>query len=170
MSLAQSLISAGYFPAEIPTPLTMESYAANLDKLPKKLSDVGPQFSRCAYHSIPRLQHFRRLLGIPNPLHQLKLAKVIEQHWLQIEKHMGQSRLSLTRLHVNPSPPRALSRLGGFDDLETERVLRSSASRFVLKADLSRFYHTLYTHSIPWALHGKEAAKARSKIWGYLGI
>jgi hypothetical protein len=169
MPLAQSLISAGYFPAELPTPFTMESYAANLNKLPEKLSDVGPQFSRCAYHSIPRLLHFRRLLGIPNPLHQLKLAKVIEQHWPQIEKHMEQSRLSLTRLHINPSPPRALTRSGGFDDLETERVLRSSASRFVLKADLSRFYHTLYTHSIPWALHGKEVAKTRKQDMGLFG-
>jgi hypothetical protein len=31
----------------------------------------------------------------------------------------------------------------------------------LLKADLSRFYHTLYTHSISWALHTKAVAKAR---------
>jgi len=53
--------------------------------------------------------------------------------------------------------------------LDQERVLRSSASRFVLKADLSRFYHTLYTHSIPWALHSKETAKARKNDRGLYG-
>jgi len=31
----------------------------------------------------------------------------------------------------------------------------------LLKADLSRFYHTLYTHSIPWALHTKAIAKTK---------
>ncbi len=169
MSLAQLLISSGYLPSELPPPFSMEGYAANLDKLPKDLDTVGPPFSRCAYHSIPRLQHLRRLLGIPNPLHQLKLAMLVEHYWPEIEKHMAQSLLSLTRLEVNPDPPRALLKTGGFDDLDTARVLRSSASRFLLQADLSRFYHTLYTHSIPWALHTKEVAKARKKDRGLFG-
>lgn len=34
-------------------------------------------------------------------------------------------------------------------------------SRFVVSADVARFYHALYTHSIPWAIHGKPAAKAQ---------
>ena len=147
----------------------MESYAANLDKLPKDLTKIGPPASRCAYHSIPRLQHLRRLLGIPNPLHQLKLSYLIEDHWTDIESHMKRSPLLLTRFEVNPDPPRALTKVGKFDDLDTERVLRSSASRFLLKADLSRFYHTLYTHSIPWALHTKDVAKANRNDKGLLG-
>jgi Reverse transcriptase (RNA-dependent DNA polymerase) len=161
MSITQLLIEHGYFPAELPSPFSTKSYAANLDKLPADPTGIGPKSSRCAYHSIPRLQHSRRLLGLPNPLHQLKLAFLVERHWSEIEKHMAQSPLSLTSLHVNPEPPRALSKAAQFDDLDTERVLRSSASRFLLKADLSRFYHTLYTHSIPWALHTKDTAKAQ---------
>lgn len=160
MSLTLTIIRHGYLPPELPPPFSMEDYAANLDKLPEDLDTVGPRYSRCAYHSIPRLQHLRRLLGIPNPLHQLKLAVLIERCWPEIEQHMGQSSLSLTRWQINPDPPRALSKVGKFDDLDTARILRSSASRFLLKADLSRFYHTLYTHSIPWALHTKEVAKA----------
>lgn len=163
MSLTQLLIRTGYLPTEVPPPFSMEDYAANLKKLPNDLDGLGPKSSRCAYHSIPRLQHFRRLLGIPNPLHQLKLAILLENHWPDVEKHMAQSPLSLTTLRVNTDPPRALSKVGGFDSLDTERVLRSSASRFLLKADLSRFYHTLYTHSIPWALHTTDVAKANKK-------
>jgi hypothetical protein len=169
MSLAQSLIGNGYFPAEVPTPFTTLTFASKLDKLPSDLNTLGPKSSRCAYHSIPRLQHFRRLLGIPNPLHELRLAKIVEEYWTQLEKHMAQSRLSLTRLDIKRDSQRALTRSGGFDDLETERVLRSSASRFVLKADLSRFYHTLYTHSIAWALHGKDTAKAKKNDKGLFG-
>jgi hypothetical protein len=30
----------------------------------------------------------------------------------------------------------------------------------MLRADLSRFYNTIYTHSLPWAIHGKEKAKS----------
>ncbi|MBN2137343.1 MAG: RNA-directed DNA polymerase [Sedimentisphaerales bacterium] len=35
-----------------------------------------------------------------------------------------------------------------------------SLSRYFLQTDISRFYQTIYTHSIPWALHGKPEAKA----------
>jgi hypothetical protein len=31
-------------------------------------------------------------------------------------------------------------------------------------ADVLRFYHSIYTHSIPWALHGKATAKANHSI------
>jgi hypothetical protein len=48
-------------------------------------------------------------------------------------------------------------------------VLSSPGSRYVLKADISRFYPTLYTHSIPWALHTKEVAKAKKKDSSLLG-
>jgi len=60
-----------------------------------------------------------------------------------------------------PGSNRGLERAHDFGDFDQERVIRSSSSRFLLKADLSRFYHTLYTHSIAWALHTKDKAKAR---------
>lgn len=74
---------------------------------------------------------------------------------------MKKSALSMTRMQYVPGSSRGLERLEDFDAFDRERVIRSSSSRFLLKADLSRFYHTLYTHSIPWALHTKTVAKAR---------
>ena len=42
----------------------------------------------------------------------------------------------------------------------------SVGKRFVLKTDISSFYPSIYTHSIPWAIHGKKAARAkRAKDW-----
>src|SRR5882762_4450584 len=161
MSLAQALIERGYFPVELPPAFSPATYAAVLNSLPRNLGLIGQKCSKCALHSIPRLQHSRRFLGIPNPLHQFRLALVVEHAWTDIENHMKRSPLSLTRLEVKAGSSRALSRVGDFGDLDTARVLRSSASRYLLKADLSRFYHTLYTHSIPWALHTKATAKVR---------
>lgn len=152
-------MGAGFLPSELPPAFTSVGYSAIIGQLPSDLNALGPRFSRCAFHSMPRLQNARRLLSIPNPLHQLKLAHVIEGHWRQLDEHMKLSPISLTRVEINSNPPRALNKVSGFEDLETARVLRSSAARYVLKADLSRFYHTLYTHSIPWALHGKTRAK-----------
>ena len=44
--------------------------------------------------------------------------------------------------------------------MKEERILRSTCSRHLLQVDISRFYHSIYTHSIAWALHGKAQAKA----------
>jgi hypothetical protein len=37
------------------------------------------------------------------------------------------------------------------------------AARYVLKTDVARFYHSIYTHSIPWVIHGKAAAKKKQR-------
>jgi hypothetical protein len=160
-NLSYDVVSSGYFPVEVPPCFSTTSFAATLLQVAPKVGSFRTKSSRCAYHSIPRLQHHRRLLGVPNPLHQLRLALIIEQDWPHLEQHMNSSTLSLTRLaHVRGSS-RGLERVHDFDALDRERLIRSSGSRFLLKADLSRFYHTLYTHSISWALHTKEVAKAR---------
>jgi len=161
MSLHIDVIDKGYFPVEIPPAFSTGRFAGASGHLPIDLNKFAQKSSRCALHSIPRLQHHRRMLGIPNPLHQLKLAVLIETNWASLESHMKKSALSMTRMQYVPGSSRGLERVDDFDAFDRERVIRSSSSRFLLKADLSRFYHSLYTHSIPWALHTKAVAKAR---------
>jgi len=36
-------------------------------------------------------------------------------------------------------------------------------ARYLLKADIAQFYPSIYTHTIPWALHGKQQAKLEIK-------
>jgi hypothetical protein len=42
-------------------------------------------------------------------------------------------------------------------------------SRFVLRTDFSRFYQTIYTHCLSWAIYGKDVAKANRKTWDLFG-
>jgi hypothetical protein len=49
-----------------------------------------------------------------------------------------------------------------------QRARIRSTARYTLHADISRFYHSIYTHSIPWALHSKTVAKA-DRSSGLLG-
>jgi len=50
-------------------------------------------------------------------------------------------------------------------ELSIQRAKSRSASRFLLRTDISRFYSSIYTHSIPWALDGKSAAK-KTRVGG----
>jgi hypothetical protein len=47
-----------------------------------------------------------------------------------------------------------------------QRAARSVGKRFVLTADFSRYYPSIYTHAIPWAIHGKAAARADITLFG----
>src|SRR5690606_26294321 len=52
------------------------------------------------------------------------------------------------------------------------QITRSSGFGAALYADFSRYFPTIYTHALEWAVHGKAASKAalRSKpkriLWG----
>lgn len=43
--------------------------------------------------------------------------------------------------------------------LHERKVLESAGFKYMLRTDVSRFFPTVYTHSVPWALHTKSVAK-----------
>ncbi len=47
--------------------------------------------------------------------------------------------------------------------LYDNKIARSAGYRFMLKTDLSRFFPTIYTHSVPWSFHTKAVAKQNQK-------
>jgi hypothetical protein len=44
------------------------------------------------------------------------------------------------------------------------RALRRRAGRYLLLTDIDQFYPTIYTHTVPWALHTKAVCKAALKL------
>ena len=161
MSLQDSLIRRGYVPKEFVPAFKSVSFADSLGALSGVISNPPQPASKCSYHSIPKVKLFRRLIAFPHPLHQAALAKVLEEHWSELQKHMATSLISQSLLEEDPDQKSALKRNASFEDLPLERAARSCAARYLLRADLSRFYQTIYTHSIPWALHTKPVAKAQ---------
>ncbi len=117
-----------------------------------------PVRSRCVQHSIPKRKHLRRMLGVPNPLHQSILCCEVADSWSQLSALCQQSQISLSSPQL--STKRALEPEYDRRRVAIERARRSVGTRYVLKADLARFYPSIYTHSIPWAIHGKNAARA----------
>jgi len=43
--------------------------------------------------------------------------------------------------------------------LYSRKIAKSASYRFMLRTDVSRFFPTIYTHSVPWAFHTKSVAK-----------
>lgn len=174
----ENLINKGYFPIEITPNFTSKQFGVHISTLitaidqydpvdyldttvtPNKYHQVKNKItSKYGDFSIPKIGQFRRRTGIPNPLHQLRLSNTIANNWNKITTHSNKSKYSLFRLVVDNSPEGRSLEYPSFEDITREKILRSVDSKYLLRLDISKFYNSIYTHSIPWALHTKPVAK-----------
>jgi len=163
--MLKELLEKGYFPSELPAPFTTREYAATIcapslpASTPYTYGRKGPKYnSKCAVFNLARRGKLRRVLSIPNPINYYHSAKSISDNWADIEAHYKKSNQSLSRPVADSS--RALSWEKGFAKLSDAKLNTRSASKYILQADISNFYPSIYTHSIPWALHTKPVAKS----------
>ena len=159
-----SLLRFGYFPKEVPPVFSTASLAdyiaANPNFSPVKQPGKKGLITRSAKHVIARPGNQRRRLSVPNPLNYLLLTRLIEKDWHTISTHLQESRLSLSSPVDDPKKLRSQKPSVDGGDLPIHRARVRRSSGFLLRADISHFYASVYTHSIPWALGTKASAKA----------
>lgn len=157
------LLSRGYFPAELPPPFTTEGYSLALTGAgaarPNNSFEGTPKFAQPCDHNLVRAGGLRRNLSIPNPKHFYRLARHIVQHWVDLEVCASHSPFSATKPTLG-GPRRAITPLTDLAQRPFMRAQARATARFALVTDISRFFPSIYTHSIPWAIMGKANAKA----------
>jgi hypothetical protein len=94
------------------------------------------------------------------------LADEMANHWVELHAFCAQSPFALSVPVLDTE--RALRARHDLNQQSLFRAERSVGARYLLKTDISRFYPSIYTHSIPWALHGKATSRASSRS-GLLG-
>jgi len=159
---AALLLARGYFPKELPPAFTTEPFAKFIEK--QTISPAADSLP--AIHNLARPNGQRRPLHLPNPFNYAYLSKLIADNWKRLEQHLKQSTLSVSSPVVDPSEMRAVKTEYEGLELAKHRARVRTNGRFILKTDISRFYSSIYTHSIPWALVGKtEAKRVRRGGW-----
>lgn len=164
---AITLLARGYFPKEIPTPFVTEPFSTIVGVL--TLKDVQPSpendrlITRPATHNLARPGGQRRRLHIPNPFSYWRLCQLLEDNWGTVKGYYGTSTYSRSKPTEDPSGTRALRTESDGDGLPLIRAENRRVARYVLRTDVSRFYSSIYTHGIEWALEGKANVKANLK-------
>ena len=82
--------------------------------------------------------------------------------WGAIDTFLSASTLTVTPIVLSPTSRRSIDE-PDFVDKTHQQIVRSTSSKYLLHLDISRFYASIYTHSIPWAIHTKPVAKASIK-------
>ena len=121
------LIRKGYFPLELPPPFNTSALADSLGYLPD-LKTLSPKSSKSIFFSIPKSWPARRVLSVPNPLHQTMLCQTLSDHWPSLKKIFEESAVSLSTPTIFEDGIRAVSRRADFDVWSVERFRRSSPS------------------------------------------
>ncbi|ENU25783.1 RNA-directed DNA polymerase [Acinetobacter modestus] len=117
--------------------------------------------SKATTFSISKGKLSRRFLQIPNPKHFSLLAEKIVSRWSDYEAVFQLSTYSHSYPVLEPSlNKRSVSTFSKNVSEFRNSLLSTSIDKLIeVKVDISKFYPTIYTHSIAWALLGKEKAK-----------
>ncbi|OEF98277.1 reverse transcriptase domain-containing protein [Desulfuribacillus alkaliarsenatis] len=168
--IAKKIISKGYFARQIPSEFestALSEIIDGLDLTKSKLSKEGlNKWCKLIDFSIPKTVNFRRTMSVPHPLHYILLAQLIEEKWEALEAHFSKSQFSLTIPQVSEG---SIVPKFKMSEKINRRIHNLVSKKYILQADITRFYPSIYTHSIPWALHTKEVAKANQRDDGYFG-
>lgn len=159
INIHKKLVGKGYLPDEVGFWFSSIDLEINVDKIKQSVPINKKLKSIPIKYSIPKGRYTRRNLSIPNPYNYFYLSKEIADHWDVIEEHYENSDISLTKPIFRLGTTRAISRKFSFEQITEKFIINSVGSNYVLKTDISRYYSTIYTHSIPWALHTKEVSK-----------
>jgi hypothetical protein len=169
----EDLLTRGYFPDRVIPPVNSLALSAAIPDMlayaGPKVSDIlnkvkraGVPRSLCVTHSVPKRKHLRRSLSIPNHLHQCILSDEVATNWQTLQAFCATSPVSLSV--PKPSADRALEAANDLNKQPIFRAQRSVGARYLLRSDIARYYPSIYTHSVPWALHGKTSARSDKKF------
>lgn len=166
------------------------AYGLFAEKLPPVFTAV-PFFDYCKTISNPsnasrneyitfrvmRNTNIPRLMGIPNPFRYQNLCSVLRDNWDKICVHFHEQTdrqsYRVSRIHVRKqyNEKRIFDmnyrnwRVDGNPESDL-LIHEKGVSRFLVQADISACFPSIYTHSIPWALVGKEQAKQNASKRG----
>lgn len=163
------LLSYGYLFKELPPVFNSIELGSkfHLLELPKYTN------TKCIDFSLPKGQYARRVLQLPHPYNYIHLVNHLTEtnNWKLMQDHFEKSIFSNSIVKENKKAGQKIenkdnratqTNYNSFNASKRKAILDAYDMLYELKVDISKYYPSIYTHSIVWAILSKERAK---KIW-----
>jgi len=167
--IAEWLMTEGYFPEQYVLPPSFsvtdfkfraKPYNKNLNKLVRR---------KLVTISYPKSLFTSRVFGIQHPYNYHDIVFHLIEDWKSIVDHIFHEDLKIFSYSFPiPVNSRAIGKLSNLrsgrmiyewiEMAEKDMVAEAYKYNFLIRADITNFYNSVYTHSIGWALHGREIA------------
>ena len=161
--LYEGLLAYGLFSEKLPPVFTAENFC---------------QYSLNARQPFPRDKHgfiyfdsmrdinIPRVLGIPNPMAYQRLCSCLKDNWSLIKEHFrlqtSGDKHKISRIHIRKRwGTKSIFKMNYQDWRSDDSPVPDMliGKRYMVSADISTCFPSMYTHSLCWALVGKDYAK-----------
>ncbi len=174
--LYEGLLAYGFFADKIPPLFTSIPFFEYCQKNSPNCSSKWNEF--ITFRSMRNIG-IPRFMSIPNPFRYQSLCSILRDNWANILKHFQEQTngqyYRISRIHIRKEygEKRIFEmnyknwRVDGTPESEL-LINDKGTSRFIVKADISSCFPSIYTHAIPWAIVGKEEAKkniSKNTLW-----
>lgn len=115
-------------------------------------------------YKLTRNNNSPRFIGIPHPLGYLRVCRLIRNNWTKIERRFKNEHYLQTSMTAsnNHTESRRLFSLKSYElppEREELSLIKQIAKKYFVHVDISNYYHSIYTHSVGWALVGRDEAR-----------
>ena len=165
--LYEGLLGYGMFAENLPPIFTSKNFFDYCQSVSPSFSDKARQY---VYYENIRNVNIPRPLGIPTPMSYQKLCNCLKDNWAELQKHFEETTDNQThkvsRIHIRKLfNKKYLFEMNysnwRIDPRPDEDLLIDKY--YMVTADISKCFPSIYTHSIPWALKGKSVAKSNRR-------
>lgn len=165
--LYDGLVGYGLFAEKIPNFLTSIDFLLFTKTLTFPVNEKPKDYIR---YSSMRNINIPRPMAIPEPFAYSNQAKCLADNWDKLKNHFNDKTkddsFKISRIHLRKLENRQVlfemnyKNFTKDGDPEQDIVIKS---KFIAIADISNCFPSIYSHSISWALVGKNTAKSKSK-------
>lgn len=160
MSVYRALLESSIFNEAVPGFFTGTHCADHLaEQAPRLLITTNTPRTRAFGVSSPRLGFARRVFSVINPETSSVVCGEMAENWEALDEKMNPVGYSTSAPVWDEAEDRIRSRVD-FQGARNERIEKEALFQVSLRTDVTRFYPSIYTHSIAWAIEGKAIAKA----------
>jgi len=176
INIEEQLVKYGYLPEQLPPIFSSEKFFENY----RNLLDIPQKNAcECVSFTISKNDLSRRNIKIPNPAKQIHLFNYVLSMHKELENRFSNNRHSLS------NPFYYLGEI--YEDISVfnvplfrekkpkivkstyiknlkDKMNESMGYKYCYKLDLANFYDSIYTHSIEWAVIGREEAKRNIRV------
>ncbi len=168
--LYEGLLGFGMFSDKLPPFLTSKPFFDYCQNNNPTFSNTKPEQSYIYYENMRNI-NVPRPLGIPTPMSYQKLCVHLRNNWGKIidhfEKNTTNEKHKISRIHIRKKKDSEKLFNMNYSDFKKDGSPEPDlliGNNYVINADISTCFPSIYTHSLSWALVEKEIAKAHKGV------